>query len=145
MINVLGIHTLDARCFQECEFLKIFEDIKLRTFSWSPPIKVYPSLVKTFFSNLYFTNVIIYSEVRKHKISMPLEGFTKTLNPPHDGSLFNPDEQGDNFNYKTLAPSFLINPICFSLPPIHCWHSAIKYHVVALYGKYHNLSKEKQL
>lgn len=87
---IVGIHTLDARVFQECEFLKIFDDLNSITLC-SPPRKVYPSLV-IFFSNLYFIVWIIYSDVRKHKIPLPWEDFANILDLPHDRSLFNLEE-----------------------------------------------------
>lgn len=71
---------------------------------------MYPSLVKILFSNIYFIDGIISSELRKHKIYIPFEYFAKNLDLPHEGAIFNPDEQGDNFNYNIVASSFLINP-----------------------------------
>lgn len=65
-----------------------------------------------FFSNLHFTNVNIQSKIRKHKISLHLEVFTNILDLIHDRPHFKPNEQeeGNNFNYKSVASSFMLNP-----------------------------------
>lgn len=39
-----------------------------------------------------------------------MEDFTDILDLPRDGPYFKIDEQGDNFNYKSVAFSFMINP-----------------------------------
>lgn len=80
---VIEIHTLYGGIFQECEFFKIFEELNLTTCICSHLKKVYPSLVKILFLNLYFTNGIIYSEVRKCKISLLLDDFADILDLPH--------------------------------------------------------------
>lgn len=39
-----------------------------------------------------------------------MEDFADILDLPHDGPYFKLDEQGNNFNYKNVAFSFMINP-----------------------------------
>lgn len=80
---------------------------KLNNIHLQPSKKVYPPLAKMLFSNLYFTDRIIYSNVRKHKIYIPLEVFANIFDLSHDWPLFKPYEQDDNFNYKTNASSYL--------------------------------------
>lgn len=65
-----------------------------------------------FYSNLYFTDGIIYSEARKHKISPPLEEFADILDLPYNGPRFKPYEpkEGDKYMYKSVAPSFMLDP-----------------------------------
>lgn len=64
-----------------------------------------------FFSNIYFTNGIIYSEVRKYKISLPLEDFAEVLDLPHDRPYFKLDEldEDDNYMSKSDSSSFLLD------------------------------------
>lgn len=90
---------------------KTFEESKLKIFICTRR-EVYPSLVKMLNSNIYFTNEIIYSEVRKHMLFPPLEEFVDILDLPHDEPHFKSDEPevGNNYMYKSVASSFLLNP-----------------------------------
>lgn len=115
--TVFVIHILDVGVFQKYEFFKVFEDLKLRTFFCSPSRMVYPSLVKMFFFNIYFTDGIVFSEIRKNKIHLPLKDFVKTLDLPNNEALFNPDEQCDKFNHK-IAP-FIIGIVRLNICLIH--------------------------
>lgn len=105
----MGIHILDSGIIQECELFQIFEDLNLIKFIYNPPKKVSPPLAKMLFLNLYFTDRIIYSNVRKHKIYIHLEVFANIFDLSHDWPIFKPYEQDDNFNYKTNASSYLKN------------------------------------
>lgn len=113
----MRIHTLDSKVFKECEFLKILEEINLSTFLYSPSRKVYPSLVNMFFSNLYFTGGIIYSEIRRHNISLSLQYFARILDLPTQGHILKLEEQGDNFNFKSVVSLFLKNSTSLILNP----------------------------
>lgn len=73
-------------------FFKTFEEPNLNTFIFNSLREVYSSLVKRFYSNIYFTHGIIYFKVRKHKITLPLEEFAEVLDLPHDEPHFKPDE-----------------------------------------------------
>lgn len=116
---VLGIHILDSKIFQGCESFKNLEESNLNKFIYNPLRKVYPSLIKMFYSNLYFTDGIIYSKVRKHEISLTLEEIAKVLDLSHDEPRFNPDEpeERDNYMYKSDSSSFLLDTnSCISSP-----------------------------
>lgn len=63
-----------------------------------------------FFSNIYFIDEIIYFEFRIHKISLSLEDFANILDLPHEVVIFEPEDQGHNFNFKVVASSLLKNP-----------------------------------
>lgn len=143
---VLGVHTLDAKRFQECELFKTFEESNLKVFICNPLREMYSFLVKMFYSNLYFTNGILYSKVRKHKTSLLLEGFTEVLDLPHDGPRFKIDEsrKGDNYMYKTFA-SFYFGIKFMCLFFIHCRLCAPENSFNSLSGKSSTLYKEEKL
>lgn len=88
----LGVQTLDTKIFQEFEFFQTLEESNLKMFIYKPPREVYLSLVKILYSNIYFTNGIVYPGVRKCKIYLPLEEFVEVLDLPYDGPCFKPYE-----------------------------------------------------
>lgn len=101
------IHTLDLEAFKECEFFKTFEELNLSTFLYNPSRKVYPILVKMFFSNLDNTDGIVQSEVKMHKITLSVKEFVDIMNLPCEDTVPESEDKGYKYNYKIVACSLM--------------------------------------
>lgn len=80
---------------------------------------MYTSLVKMFYSNLYYVDGIVSYEVIKHKISISLNKYVEIMDLPCIRPVFNPIKvkECNNYNYEIDVSSFLLYPkSCISSP-----------------------------
>ncbi|KAL5078997.1 hypothetical protein RYX36_007418, partial [Vicia faba] len=89
----MRVHTLDPKDFKESNFFETLEELKISNFFCTPPKRIYMTLVKIFFSNLHLTNIILHSEVRKHRINLSIEEFGKLLDLSHKYHLTKTEEK----------------------------------------------------
>lgn len=91
--TLLRIHTLDSEAYKECELFKKFEELNLSTFLCSPSRKMYQSLVKMFFTNLYLTDEIVQSEVKRHRIFLSVKELGEFLNLPYEDIILESEDK----------------------------------------------------
>lgn len=108
--SLVRIHTLDLEDLKKCEFFKFFEELNVSIFPCSPSREVYPSLVKTFFSNIYLTGGILHYEVKRHMMTLSIEKFRDILNLPHEDIILEFRDKVRKFNLKLSAYSLMNDP-----------------------------------
>ncbi|KAL5081836.1 hypothetical protein RYX36_010257 [Vicia faba] len=140
----MRIHTLDPEDFKECKFFKTLEELKHSNFIYAPSEKIYNTLVKIFFSNLFQIDGILHSEVDKHPITLSIIELGKLLDLPHEDHLTKLDEKANSLSAATSSSDVRIAALAASINFVQClsnpsdrdrFHIKIEMHLVISVGE----------
>lgn len=114
-------------CLEDVNSLMSSSDF-FECFIYNTPKKMFPTLVKMFYSNLNYIDGVVTSEVRKQDIFLSFEEIDEICDLPYTDSLYKNDEikASEKFNFDVVSQSILLKKIgcAFSSP---CWLHASRY------------------